>query len=888
MNLLCPRLVALLLALATVPAWTAEPPLHLGIYAFRPKEITEQEWQPLADYLSQALGGQKVALSVLSQDEIDAALHNNQLDFLLTNPTHFIQIRENSVLTSALATLSRLENGLPAPGLGGVIIARRGRSDIESLADLRGLRIASTGTGYLGSYVAPRLELEHAGIAARNIDFLFTGQPHDRVVEAVVQGRSDAGFVRTGVIEAMIAEGRLRPDDLKIINAQHLAGYPYQLSTHLYPESPFIALPHVDRKLARQVLVALMSLDAEHPAARQAGIQGFNPAADYTPVEQAMRELRQAPFDRLPHFTWQDVWDRYRNVLLPAILASAAIIALAIQLSLSNRRLAQARRNEADYAARLEHDRQVLKTLIQTLPDLVWLKNPEGAYLACNPAFELFFGAPEKRILGKTDYDFVSPEIADAFRANDLAAIAASKPHINEEWITLANDGGKILLETTKTPMYLDDGRLIGVLGVGHDITERVRAEEALRRHQEQLEELVNQRTAELQTALAQAEAANQAKSAFLANMSHEIRTPLNAITGLAYVMRREGLPPNQAERLDKIDHAGQHLLSVINDVLDLSKIEARKLSLDTVDFALEELFANVASMMSDRAAAKQLPLEVAPLPALRLRGDVTRLQQGLLNYLSNAIKFTSEGCVRMGCELIEEGADDVLLRFWVRDTGIGIAPEIAGRLFQVFEQADNSTTRRYGGSGLGLAITRKLAALMQGETGVDSEPGAGSTFWFTARLGRALAAPEPVRILASSALDKLINQHGGSRLLLAEDEPVNREIARDLLSDAGLRVDCAVDGREAVQFASQQAYDLILMDMQMPGLDGLGATRCIRELSNGRRIPILAMTANTFAEDRERCLAAGMNDFIGKPVDPERLYATLLRWLEKRDKNPG
>ncbi|MDK9715389.1 MAG: PAS domain S-box protein [Sulfuritalea sp.] len=525
-----------------------------------------------------------------------------------------------------------------------------------------------------------------------------------------------------------------------------------------------------------------------------------------------------------------------------------------------------------------------LSLAIEQSPASIVITNIDAKIEYVNEAFLLATGYSREEVIGQNPRMLHSGETPPGTYVELWDSISHGRPW-KGEFNNRRKDGSKYVELAVIAPLREADGTISHYVAVKEDITEKKRLAIELDNHRYHLESLVAQRTAELVAARKLAEAASQAKSTFLANMSHEIRTPMNGILGMANLLRRGGVTPQQAERLDTIDKSAQHLLSVINDILDISNIEAGKFLLEEGPVDVDSLLANAGSILSERTRAKniRLVIEAESLPP-NLVGDSVRLQQALLNYATNAVKFTDTGSVTLRCVKLHENPDTVLVRFEVEDTGIGIPSETLGRLFNAFEQADNSITRKYGGTGLGLAITRRLAEMMGGGAGVESLPGQGSVFWFSARLKKGDPAAAASTATGNDTEALIRQRHAGSRILVVDDEPLNREIAQTLLEDVGMVVDTADDGEMAVAMARQIAYAAILMDMQMPKVNGLEATRQIRELPDYRDTPIIAMTANAFAEDKARCLEAGMNDFLVKPFNPSLLFATMLQSLSRRD----
>jgi len=464
-------------------------------------------------------------------------------------------------------------------------------------------------------------------------------------------------------------------------------------------------------------------------------------------------------------------------------------------------------------------------------------------------------GRSVDQVIGRRDGELMLGDAAAASQRTERQVFDSGTKFVGEERFVDAQ-GQVHHLWSVKVPLGLP-GPVTGLIGLSTDVTELHRLKE-------------------------QADAASQAKSDFLSNMSHEIRTPMNSIIGMAHLALKSVADVRQRDYLQKIYHSGQHLLGLINDILDFSKIEAGKLELEVLDFRLDTLLANIASQLGDAAAVKGLVLQfdIAPELPQRWRGDPLRLEQVLLNLASNAIKFSDNGSIFVRVRQSEERASHTVLRFEVQDRGIGMSQEEVAQLFRSFHQADPSTTRRYGGSGLGLVISKQLAELMKGKVGVYSQPGQGSTFWFTARLEKcAQASDEGIAEVEPEVLGVI----RGASILLVEDNVFSQQVGCELLEDAGATVCVAGNGREALELLSRQRYDCVLMDVQMPEMDGFEATRRIRADPRLAGLLVIAMTANAGSEDRARCLEAGMDEFVTKPIAPNLLFHLLAKWFRLR-----
>ncbi|MFB9245246.1 ABC transporter substrate-binding protein [Massilia antarctica] len=525
-----------------------------------------------------------------------------------------------------------------------------------------------------------------------------------------------------------------------------------------------------------------------------------------------------------------------------------------------------------------------LHEILQMMPIGLYIKDTEGRVTLMNSACESQFG------LTMAQLDGDDQGAHGTLSAREREAFAGGVMLDDVGTVYNARLGRELHVRTIRKPVRNEQGQSEYLIAMMVDISASMGTEQQLRELNEHLEERVQQRTAQLDQAKKVAEEASMAKGQFLANMSHEIRTPMNGVIGMAYLALKTDLNPRQRDYIEKIRFAGEHLLGIIDDILDFSKIEAGKLEVEMVAFTLDHVIQTLSTVVAPKAATKDLALVFELDPALppALQGDPLRLGQVLINYTHNAIKFSDSGSITIRIDNIDDRADDCLLRFQVCDNGIGLTPEQTAKLFQSFQQADTSTTREYGGTGLGLAICKQLAQLMGGEVGVESQPGSGSCFWFTARVGKLDPAAVGPHMGKDAALasarapgqDALLR---GARILLVEDNTFNQQIALEMLEEAGCVVCLAQNGLEALDLLAKTGFDCVLMDVQMPVMDGLQATRLIRLDPRLTGLRVLAMTANATSADRERCMQAGMDDFISKPIQPALLCETVARWLPLR-----
>jgi len=999
--------------------------MKIGVLAKRGHEQCLMMWTPTAEYLSERISGRQFIIIPLDYNQIIDSVKNKEVDFILTNSSSYVEL-EFLCGANRIATLKNECLGGVCKTYSGVIFCKADKTEMQSLRELKGKKFMGVSSFSFGGWLMAWREMKAEGIDPFT-DFkeLKFGGTQDAVVYAVRDGIVDAGTVRSDTLERMDSEGKINIENFYVFNS-HIredSELPFLRSTREYPEWPFAKVKHVPCELAEKVAAALVEMPSESAAASAGKCYGWTIPQNYQSVRECLKELRVGPYKDYGKVTVRKTLQTYGYWIASAIILLLIMAVSIINIFNLNRRIKASHiklESELDERKRLEklqrESELKFKALYNHTFQLMGLISPDGIMLSANKPAMAAGGVKESDVFGKlyweTRWFSHSDEVKK--KVHDSVKKAASGEFVRFETKILRTDKTLQDMDYSIKPVEDDSGNVFVLLTEGRDISNRKRME------------------AELIEAKEKAEAGTNAKDEFLANMSHEVRTPMNGIIAASELLLNEDLSDKAKHYLRIITTSAYSLLEIINDILDVSKIEAGKFDLEIRDFKLEDVLDKLVNMFFPRTSKKliELLVDIDPATPREIRGDELRLYQILINLVSNAVKFTEKGgIILVGAKELEDESIEsgqVKLQFFVKDTGIGIAPENIGRVFEPFSQADASTTRNYGGTGLGLCICKQLVMMMDGKIWVESEPGKGSTFSFTAIFSRQQEKKErefippndlqglkvlvvddckdsrsimkkmlesfgfkvetissaeaslqrlkedetrenPIELVMmdwlmpeldgieassiirddlklnvpiimmtafgsetqivyaekvgingfltkpicqSTLFDAIMDAFGkkrakslkmkkhittkasihkkrlkGFRVLVVEDNITNQEIALAILEGAGLVVKIANNGKEAVAAVHESQFDALLMDIQMPVMDGYEATRQIRKDAKLKDIPIIAMTAHAMKGDEEKCLKAGMNGYISKPVSQDMLFSALWKELKNRKK---
>jgi PAS domain S-box-containing protein len=711
-------LVALLIVLfATAPVYAGpdDAPLRIGVLAFRPKPQTLVQWQPVAAYLQETLK-RPVELAAYDHAELGAAALHRALDVVITTPNHFILLSHMAGVSAPLATLVSREGEHELSAYGGVVFTRSDRTDIETLAELAGKRIAATTQEAFGSYQMQMAELAEAGVSRPEGDrLLLTGQPNDKVIDAVLQADADAGFVRTGVIEALVQEGKLDPAAIKLVNPRNFPTFPYQVSTRLYPEWPVAVMPQVDRKLANHLAAALFLLPRDRLGG-SSSIAGFTTPANYDGVENLMRRLRLPPFERIPEITPADLWRRYGLWIAALAGLMLLLIAASTGLVVMYRR---SRRSLRELGRLVEKENLILSSLAEGMYGI----DTQGNCIFINPRALAMLGFAESEVIGRDAHGlFHERPPAPCPHAGDRCPVLQTlhdgvKRELED--VFFRSDGSELPVSLGVAAMTHGDA-IVGAVVVFQDITARKQVEQEVRRLNQELERRVVERTAELQ-------AANRELETFTYSVSHDLRQPLRHIDGFLGMLKKHVGPALDEESrryMATISEAALRMARLIDDLLSFSRSGRFEMSRVAVDLAA---LAQEVVRELDPGPGREVEWHIGELPVVM--GDHAMLRVVFGNLIGNALKFTrtrEPARIEIGCR--PGGECDV--EVYVRDNGVGFDMQYAQKLFGVFQRLHG--VQEFEGTGIGLANVRRIIARHGGRTWAEGRVDGGATFSFS------------------------------------------------------------------------------------------------------------------------------------------------------------
>ena len=827
--------------------------IKIGILAKRGCVRCVKKWTPTAEYLTSKIPDRTFVIIPLDYDEIYSSVERGEVDFILANSSYYVEM-EKWYGINRIATLKNLVLGKVCTMYEGVIFCKADRHDIRNLKDLKGKTFMAVHETSFGGWRMTWRELKEKGIDPyRDFKELRFGETHDAVVYAVRDGKVDAGTVRADTLVRMEAEGKIDVQDFYVPYeyeyGEKIEECPlFPRSTRSYPTWPFAKLKHTPDELAEKVAIALIEIPLDSPAAIAARSAGWTIPKNYESVHECLMDLKVGPYEHLGEITLSDLIRNYWHLILLIILSFLIMSVFTFVIQKLNRKLKVSH-------VKLEDARAYTRGLIESSLDALVTFDESGIITDVNEQTVKLTGCTREELIGSRFRNyFTDPERADlgVKKSFDEGKVT------DFELVMKSKTGDETEVSYNAIVYTYEKGEVRGVFAAARDISESKRIEK------------------ELKKAKKAAETATQTKSEFLANMSHEIRTPMNGIISATDLALSEELSPKVTNYMKIIHSSAYSLLAIINDILDFSKIEADKLKLQKRSFWLDDALYDVMDIFLHNAAEKRIEMvvDIDTETPEALIGDSLRLQQILKNLVDNAIKFTDRGgVILVGVKIFKESLDQIMLKFFVKDTGVGIAPEDLPKLFKPFSQADTSTTRKYEGTGLGLCICKQLVKMLGGNIWVESEVGKGSVFTFTASFGRQITERKRKLIVPPDIQ--------GLNVLVVDDCAVSRELMQKMLESFNFRVESVSSGEESLNILKEnqtrkEPFELVMIDWLMPGLDGIETSRRIRD-DLKLTIPIVLMTA--FGKENERLDAerVGINYFLTKPIYQSELFNAIM-----------